>query len=1002
MTEPTTSTREIKNYLRYTRNLSESTIIEWQLGLCPDWKVIAPELISAGSYKLAEACGLLRTGNGNTYDWNHHRITIPIHNAQGLLVGFGGRIIPGIEGSKYTNPPESPVYPKSKILFGLHRARRNFIRHGGACLVEGYFDVIKLHQCGWDNTIATCGTALTEDQAKLLKRYTDTVYIMRDGDKAGRKAMINDIAVLVPLQFKVYIIELPADEDPDTFFDKLSSFQNCPGLSNALDPLMNSADGIEWLCDMYLHDGISSGEASLLAEGIDKVVKLLAEINNQVRRDQYVKTVSKRNGIKATELTRPLTQFLTRRAQEAEAKALADAEEDEDSYLPAWVDKKRMEEDGFAQLRDGTKGYKAGIYFIGEKGEFYRCTNFTVKPLYHIFEQSNNRRLIEVYNGIKTATIEMPSTGLVNQNTFENELVQKGHFVTEFTFTKKQFKRVAAWIGASMPITYELKTLGWQPEGFFAYTNLVFVPETHHLIEYDDLGVVEIEDKHYISLANSKIHNEERGTDNPYENDLYLKYVKPQNITFADWAKTFFDTYSDNAPFGICFAFLTIFKDLVTKIAKMPMLYAYGPKGSGKSEYAESLTWLFFSGKNAEKDMIKGYNLNPGQGTPFSFFNRIERFRNCPILFNEFDENNIEDWKFGTFKAAYDGEGREVGDGDTYKKRKTKIQKVQGTLIIVGQYISIKDDGSVLSRSISCLFSLERLKNLTAEQIAAHDRLKQMEQNGLSALLIELLTKRPDVQKLLPKNFSEIQGQLMTETRGDRIEARLISNYSLILAAAKTMADIGILLPFGFREFYDQCINQVIAHNKLLKDNSAIHQFWKTVEFLFDTGGPQGIQDGRDLKIKTEYQVDIKVNSVVKEQKFTSPKRILYVRFSNVYSLYARRILETTRKISLPEDTLLLYMKEQPYFIGLVPTTYWSDKRTSGFAFDYGMMEAMGIVLEKTDRSTGDNDKTTAAASTPPPKPPEQGSIEYSRIPAPPPPVDDEPDFVKKKYDFEK
>src|SRR5690606_18006453 len=147
----------------------------------------------------------------------------------------------------------------------------------------------------------------------------------------------------------------------------------------------------------------------------------------------------------------------------------------------------------------------------------------------------------------------------------------------------------------------------------------------------------------------SKIYADDRDTDNPYENDLYLSYM-PSSINFEQWVNLFRAVYAENALFGIAYTFLTIFKDIVTRITKMPHLYCYGPKGSGKSEMAESITRLFFSGKNAEGHLIKGYNLNPGQGTPFSFFSRVERFRNCPILLNEFDENNIEDWKFGMIK----------------------------------------------------------------------------------------------------------------------------------------------------------------------------------------------------------------------------------------------------------------------------------------------------------------------------------------------------------------
>lgn len=968
------------SYLLYERNLKRKTIIEWQLGVCPDWQVMAPELINSGKYKLAETCGLLRSGNGKTYDYFNHRITIPIHNLQGRVVGFGGRLIPKLssqEGPKYLNSPGydernstgNPIFHKSKILFGLHKAIPNFEKLGGACLVEGYFDVIKLHQRGWTNTIASCGTALTEEHAKLLKRYTDTVFIMRDGDNAGRKAIIKDIQVLVPQQFKIYVIALPDGEDPDTFFDRYNH--------DVFPVLEKYQDGIEWLADHYLAEGIASGEPSLIAEGIEKVVNLLADITNQVRRDQYVKTICKRNELKQiTVLTKPLTALLQRRAQEAEEAAAAD--DDEEEKIPAWVDKKFFQEWGFAQLTQATKGFKLGVYFPAAYGVF-PATNFVIKPLYHIYEQSNNRRLVEVFNGKRTAVVELPSQALVTKSVFESVLTDKGNYDCDYEFGAKQFAKLKAWLKNEMPIAYELKSLGWQPEGFFAFANAVYDPSTGELHEYDDNGMIKIGDTNYLSPGNSRIHRDERQTDNPYENDLYLKYVKPKkSLTFSEYAQLFSDVYKDHAPYGLAFAFITLFKDIATTIAKMPIQYYYGPKGSGKSAMGESITWLFFSGKNGEGKLINALNLNPGQCTPFSFFSRLERFRNCPVLLNEFDENMIEDWKFGTLKASYDGEGREVGDGTSFKNRKTKIQKVLGTIILLGQYPSMRDDGSVNSRSVSQYFDLNRINNLTQQEVDNLKYLQHLEDEGLSYLLLELLQHRPKVAESLKGFFNKTHSKLTEDTRkaGHKIEARLLNNYSLTLAAIQCMEHVGLHLPFTYASVYDQVFEQVINHNKLLKDNSAIHQFWKAVEVLFDRGV---ISDGLHLKVRTERSLRIKKGESTEEKTFAEPKQILTVRFSNLYSEYAKFSRERTGKAALPEDTILMYMKEQPYFIGTVPVAYWNDKRTSGYAFDYDMMESYGIVLQKNDSQSGEG-TPQAPPPTPPPAPaPVQGEFDYPK-----------------------
>lgn len=917
-----------------TRNFKKSTIIEWQLGLCPDWKVYTPKAIEGNHYTIAEKAGLVKQSNGNSYDVLHHRITIPIHNAQGKLVGFAGRVLPGTDGPKYINPTNNALYNKDKILFGLHQARKGFQVHGMACLVEGYFDVIKLHQHGWTNAIASCGTALTEGQAKELYRYTQTCLILRDGDKAGRAAAEKDISILAAQQFTIYLCMLPEGEDPDTLFDNPDK---------ARTALTNYVDGILWLCEKYLRDGAHN--ASAMAGSIEKVVKLLALITSTVKREQYIKQICALKlpdgvKLKAADISKPLDRYF--KDVEAAKKAEADSIDEADK-LPAWVNKTDLFENGFAQLNEPTKLHSVGMYVL--EGRLERVTNFTIAPLYHIFEQTNNRRLVEVNNGHRNAVVEIPTNALVTQSIFETELLNKGNFMTLHNFSKKHFKRLTGWLSEKMPIAYELKTLGWQPEGFFAYSNAVL--HDGQLLQYDDMGMIRIGDKYYMSLGNSKIHKDDRATDNPYENDLYLKHV-PATIDFKTWAQLFCSTFAANAPFGIAFAFLTLFKDVATRIAKMPMLYCFGPKGSGKSAMAESITHLFFSGKNGEGDLIKGYNLNPGQGTPFSFFNRVERFRNCPILMNEFDENNIEDWKFGTFKAAYDGEGREVGDGTTGKKKQTKIQKVQGTVIIVGQYLSVKDDGSVLSRSISCQFSLERVSNLNKEQSEAYDTLKQAEQTGLSGLLADLLKLRPQVQKNLATNFTEIQTTLVNETRteGHKVEARLISNYSLILAATKTIIQLGIELPYTFESFYSTCKAHIIAHNKMLKDNNAISAFWKVVEILFDLGV---IQNGREIALATYHSqapLRLKESSSVIEHTFATTTEVLLVRFDNLHGAYSKYMRERNQQAQ-GSETLLLYLKEQNYFIGLVPVHTFSDKRTSAWAFNYTKMQELGIVLEK-------------------------------------------------------
>lgn len=160
----------------------------------------------------------LMKGGGNTYrDLFVGRIIIPIRNTQGRVIGFGGRRIKEDKTPKYINSPDSEVFKKGKNLFGLYEAKDYIREEGFAILVEGYFDVIKLFSEGIRNVVAPLGTALTEEQAKLLSRYTKKVYILYDGDNAGKEATRKAIPILLDAGMEVYPVELPEGYDPDEF-----------------------------------------------------------------------------------------------------------------------------------------------------------------------------------------------------------------------------------------------------------------------------------------------------------------------------------------------------------------------------------------------------------------------------------------------------------------------------------------------------------------------------------------------------------------------------------------------------------------------------------------------------------------------------------------------------------------------------------------------------------------------------------------------------------------
>lgn len=951
---------KLYNYLLHDRGLLPDTVTEWELGYAADWRTITNVVKERGKIVDATKAGIVKSGEKN-YDIFHHRLVIPIRNYKGEVISFGGRALPWgeFQEPKYINGSDTPVYLKGEHLFGLHKALPTLHKTKHAYLVEGYFDVIRCHQYGATNTVGSLGTALTEKQAKLLKRYASHVTVIRDGDNAGRKAAVKDIDILAAEGFGISMLILPEGDDPDTYLNGYSCGKEVP-----------VPDAIEWRLQQMFAEAKSPVDK--IAAIRECVVWMLDKSTEELERDLYIEAICKQQNLKKKVFT---DEF---KRQEKEEKQERERQEAERSTLPNWVTAEKREhlfEHGFVQLAEFEKpNYQPGIYFGYSRADFNRLTNYTVKPLYFIMDPGNERRLIEINNGKRDAVIELSKRSMIEQGAFETDIATRPGFFSMPGFGKIQYKTLANWINSSTRTVYELTSLGWQNEGFFAFSNKAL--HDGKLLDYDDYGIVTVNDRSFLSPGVSKLQKDLRDEDNIYENDLYLKYIKSP-ITLEEHFKLFYQVYGEDGALGIAFIGITAFLDIVGSVTKRPIFYSFGPKDSGKSALNESIMWFFFSGKNSEGKLIQGYNLNPGQGTHFSFFSRVMRFQNCAMLFNEYDPNTVEPWKKGAFKSYYDGEGREVGSGDTGKKRKTTVQKWRCSAMIVGQYLDTGDEGSVISRSIICRFSLEKNKNRTDEEKALWKKLNDIEHNGISSLVDELYKIRPQVKADLKKYFWEIQPELnryFKNEEGMVVEARLLNNYTLCLAMVKIMTE-QLSLPFNYPQFETIVKKRLKMHQLLLSDNSILTGFWRDVEVLFDN---MQVRPMYNLKVERGGSIVLKQSEGLVEKMenlgYTSTpgtdrdtiifhsrieRRFLYIRFDGIYDKYAEAYNRKNKKGAPNPDTLLAYLKDQSYWLGLCKGVYFKDKVTSAYVLDY---DKLGINLEKRISEPDTPGGTTSAS----------------------------------------
>ena len=258
------------------------------LGYAPgEWRALSDHLRrDQAPVDAAVTTGLLvpqqQKGPGHFYDRFRDRLMCPVIVPGGEVVGFSGRLLESSqEAAKYINSPESPIYKKSKLLFGLHRARDAFHRSGRAILVEGNFDVISLHQAGFAETVAPLGTALTEQQVDQIRRLTEKVILFYDGDKAGRAATLRALGVLLAAGLDVRIARLASGDDPDSLVRR----EGADGLATVLERAKPAFD--YFLQEVWGEQAGTMDEARVL----DEASHLLSLIEDQTRRELMARRI---------------------------------------------------------------------------------------------------------------------------------------------------------------------------------------------------------------------------------------------------------------------------------------------------------------------------------------------------------------------------------------------------------------------------------------------------------------------------------------------------------------------------------------------------------------------------------------------------------------------------------------------------------------------------------------------------------------------------------------
>ena len=287
------------------RGFTEETIQKFRLGFSPDeWTAFTDNALAKGyQLEFLEKTGLTIVNGDRKFDRFKGRVMFPIHSMSGRVLGFGGRILTNDKKqAKYLNSPESEIYHKSKVLYGIFFAKQAIAKADNCYLVEGYTDVIQMHQKGIENVVASSGTALTQDQIRLIHRLTSNITVLYDGDAAGLRASIRGVDLILEQGMNVKVCTFPEGDDPDSFARKTAYEDLVLYLEN------NATDFIRFKASLLMQE--AQNDPIKKAETIRDMVESISKIPDLIKREVYVRECATIMDISEQVLFSTLAQIL--------------------------------------------------------------------------------------------------------------------------------------------------------------------------------------------------------------------------------------------------------------------------------------------------------------------------------------------------------------------------------------------------------------------------------------------------------------------------------------------------------------------------------------------------------------------------------------------------------------------------------------------------------------------------------------------------------------------
>ena len=896
-------------------------IKDFGIGYCPGGQEFVKWAKKQGlNFDLLRELHVIATSQkGQDYCAFYNRVTIPIRSRANQITGWTCRDVSGRDDTaKYINSADSDLFHKRETLFGLDVARPEIRATGKVYLCEGAPDVMRMQLIGVPNTVAPLGTAMGDDQFDLLQScypktgkrtlclLPDADVTKEDGSNPGKASAISHGIEALKRGYTVLIKTIPVSdvkEDPDSYFTTRSKFNEEP-----------EVDFITW----YAHQLLDRAEnVDAITHGVEIVAKMVASTGDDTVIEGYKK--------KLKDVYNQPTLW-----NKAITKAGKTIKEEE-------VRDKAFSKEGFTKYGFYESG--GGYWALSGQTEV-RWSNFTMRPLFHIKDAINPRRLYELSNECGShEVVELKQEDLVSLSKFRQKVEGLGNYI--FEAGEPSLIKLKRYLYEQTQTAQEVTQLGWQRQGFYAWGNGAFYQGS--FIKADSYGIVSLPDgQNYYLPGASKIYKD----DQLFQFEKRFVHHGYSTIPLRQVAEAMVKVFGNNAKIGLCFLIATLFRDIVTSTVKaFPMLNLFGPKGSGKSELGHTLMSFF---------IIQNIPPNLSNATIAALSEAVAQCSNAIVHLDEF-KNNIDLDKREFLKGLWDSAGRTRMNMDRDKKREQT--KVDSGVIISGQEMATADI-ALFSRFVYLTFNRTEFTTDERNAFADLDRMRKM---GFTHLTMEILNHRETFKQHFAAMYAATANEVMDQLGGATCESRIINNWVTVAAAFRCLETV-LDLPFTYPEIFRICVESLRSQNSLTTSSNEIGMFWRQL------GRTQ--KDGKFV-IGADYRIEYKAE--VKTDKgsiyFADPKPLLFLDPDSWYQAYTYKAKDNGIT-PLPDSSILYYLKNSPEYLGMYGKMRFSNKQANGqtlvgttpkrpLVFDYQMLSdkyGLGIEVEpdELDKQTDD------------------------------------------------